>query len=333
MLLASAVLGADAATEPGGEAVVVVALPDNPTHAMREALNRLRGEAMAVGFEVRLVDATTEARSLTELDGVLAALRPAAVVAISRPADATSPADALDVWFLDRASGKASLAHLDAGDVRDTPERAEVVVAVRAVDFIRARMFDTLASRRVVVTARPPPAADVVRRYDLAIGVALLGVGSGFAPALAPQIATAFRPTPWLRLGLTAFGLGSKPQQTTDVGTVNVDARFVGVWVGLLGPTWHRLRPAIEVGGGEHWLVARGDGKPPNVGLSRTLSSPALSAAAGLGIELAPYLTLELRGGTLWLQSQVEVCAPEGTCLGHVGGPLWWDSLLLGARL
>jgi hypothetical protein len=337
LALLHAVAGATATPEVPNQALVVVALPANATHAMTEALNRLRGEAIAVGFEVRLVDASTETLSLAQLDGISAGLRPAAVVAISQPGDGTQAPRALDVWFLDRGSGKASVAHLDAGDVADAPERREVVVAVRAVDFIRARMFDTLTSRRGEPPAPPPPPPAPkdapVRRYDLAIGLAVLGTPSGFAPSLTPEIAAAFRPAPWLRLGLSAFGLGSKPERSTVFGLVSLEQRFVGAWVGLLGPTWHRLQPLVELGGGEHWLVASGEGKAPNVGLTKTLSSPAASAVAGLLVELAPYLALELRGGTLWLHSRADVCATEESCLGNLGRPLWWGSVLLAARL
>jgi hypothetical protein len=344
LALLNTAAGATVSPEVPGQALVVVALPANATHAMSEALNRLRGEALAVGFEVRLVDATTETLSLAQLESISAGLRPAAVVAIARPRDGMPTLHALEVWFQDRGSGKASVAYIDAGDVADAPERTEVVVAVRAVDFIRARMFDTLASRRSEPPSpQPPPAPSAsppappreepVQRYDLAIGVAVLRMPSGFSPSLTPQIVAAFRPAPWLRLGLSASGLGGRPEQSTDVGTVRLEQRFIGAWLGLLGPTWHRLQPTFELGGGEHWLVASGDGKAANVGLTETLSSPAISVVAGLIVELLPYLALELRSGTLWLQSRDEVCAPETACFSSLGRPLWWGSVLIGARL
>jgi hypothetical protein len=334
-LLEVSAVGPTVAPEAGAHALVVVALPANATRAMTEALNRLCGEAISVGFEVRLVDATTEVLSLAQLDGMSAGLKPAAVVAISRPGGGEQVQHAFDVWFLDRKSGKTSVAHLDAGEVDGEPERADVVNAVRAVDFIRARMFDSLAYQRAEPPPSPPPAPKATRvpRFDLFAGLTVLGTPSGFAPSLAPLIAAGYRPLPWLRVGLTAFGFGNEPERTTLGGSVNVGQRFVGASVALLGPHWHRLRPTLELGGGEHWVIARGHAEEPYVGATRTLSSPAASTLAGLVVDIAPYLVLELRGGTLWLQRRADIDAPEGTGLGSLGRPLWVGSVLLGARL
>jgi hypothetical protein len=334
LLAAGALVGTTAVPEAPAQALVVVALPANATSAMAEALNRLRGEAISVGFEVRLVDATTESLSLAQLDGISAGLLPAAVVAISPPSDEAQVQHAFDVWFLDRRSGKASVAHLDAREVADAPERADVVVAVRAVDFIRARMFDTLAGLRAQPAPSPPPVPKDApfARYDLAAGLVVLGAPSGFAPSLTPQIAAGYRPAPWLRVGLTAFGLGTEPERRTQVGGVSLGQRFVGASVSLLGRKWHRLQPMVDVGGGEHWVIASGDGTASYVGRTVTLSSPAASALAGLLFDIAPHLALELRGGTLWLLREASICATPELCLGSLGRPLWFGGGLLTAR-
>jgi hypothetical protein len=340
-LLLLALLGAapsGAATpEAGDQAVVLVALPVNATRAMTEALHRLRGEAIAVGFEVRIVDATTETPSLAQLEGMSAGLAPAAIVAISHPGADADAQQAFDVWFQDRASGKAQVAHIDAGDVADEPERAEVVSAVRAVDFIRARMFDTLAGRNrepARVPPAPPPSADAGRgvRFELSAGLAVLGNPSGFAPSVAPSLAAGYRPTGWLRLGVAAFGFGTEPERSTEAGRASLGQRFVGASVGLLAPQWHRLRPLLDLGGGWHWVSASGQGEGGYRGLSKDLSSPAFSAQAGLEVALFPHLALELRGGTLWLRERADISVLEGRSLGSLGQPVWFGSLLFGAR-
>ena len=334
-LLEAAASGTPAAPVPPSRALVVIALPANATHAMTLALNRLRGEAISVGFEVRLVDATTETLSLAELDGISVGLAPAAVVAISRPGADAQAQHTLDVWFLDRKSGKTSVAHLDAADVADAPDRADVVVAVRAVDFIRARMFDALAEQRAEPVPAPPsaPKDTPVRRYDVAAGLVVLGTPSGFAPSVVPQLAAGYRLTRWLRLGVTGFGFGTEPERNTAVGSVSVGQRFVGASLGLLGPEWHRVQPVLEVGGGEHWVVTRGEGTEQSIGLAQTRSSPAVAASAGFLVDLAANLALEVRGGTLWLHSRVDINAPADTTIGSVGRPLWFGGVALGARL
>lgn len=322
------------AADGGAPALVVVALPAEADPAILEALHRLRGEATSVGFEVRLVGPATESLTLEQLDRLWAGLRPAAVVAFARPDEKAPAPRALDVTFRDRGSGKTSVAHLTAGELVDAQERADVIIAVRAVDFIRARMFDTLAGRRPEPAPPPPPPTTVpIRRYHLAAGLAVLGTPSGFAPSFAARLAVGYRPTGWLRIGATAFGLGSEPRRESTAGRVGLDQRFVGADVTLLGPLWRRFQPMLEVGGGEYWVVVRGDGTLPNVGRTVTLSSPGAATSVALALGILPSLALELRGGALWLQSQVQVRVQgtNDTYLGSLGRPLWFGGLVLAA--
>ena len=319
--------------ETGPPALVVVALPSNANRAILEALNRLRGEAMSVGFEVRFVDAATESMTLTQLDGISRGLRSAAVVAFAGPEGGAQTAHSLDVWFLDRASGKTTVAHLTADDAADAADRGEVVLAVRAVDFIRARMFDTLAGRQVEPTQpAPPPERVRARPSYLAAGMVVLGGTAGFSPALAPQIEVGYRVTDWGRVGATAFGLGTNPSNDGMSGRVSLDPRFVGASLTVFGRVWHRLQPMLEAGAGEFWVRVRGEANSTNVGTTVTLSSPCADLAIGMTVNLLPYLALELRGGTLWLQSQAKIYSTADTYLGSVGRPAWFASARLGAR-
>ena len=332
--LATASSGAAALPSGPHPALVLVALPADADPAILEALNRLRGEAMSVGFEVRLVDTGADPRLLDRLDGALAGLRPAAVVTVARPDPGQPGPGALDVTFLDRATGKISVAHFSTVEVADAQERGDVIIAVRAVDFIRARMFDTLASRRAPPPPPPPPAppAPRLRRYHVAAGVAVFGTPTGFAPSVAPRLAVGFWLAEWLRLGIAAEGLGSEPERQSDAGRVRLDQGFIGADVTLMSRSWHRCRLLLDLGGGEYWLTARGDGTAPYVGRTITLSSPGATVSAGLAVRLLPYLSLELRGGTLWLQSEARVSATKEVYLGSVGRPLWFGSSSVAAR-
>jgi hypothetical protein len=313
-----------AAPRPSGPdpALVLVALPPNADPAILEALNRLRGEAMSVGFEVRLVDTGADPRVLDRLEGALAGLRPAAVVTVARPDPGQEGRGTLDVTFIDQSSGKISVAHFTAVEVADVQERGDVIIAVRAVDFIRARMFDALAGRRVPPApppAPPPPPAPRVRRYHVAAGVAVLGTPSGFAPSVAPRLAVGYWLAEWLRLGIMAEGLGSEPGRRSEAGQVRLDQRFLGAAVTLASPSWHRGRLLLDMGGGEYWVTAHGDATAPYVGRAITLSSPGALASAGLAIALWPHVAVELRGGTLWLHSEAHVSATEDIYLGSLG--------------
>jgi hypothetical protein len=318
--------------ETGPPALVVVALPANANRAILEALNRLRGEAISVGFEVRFVDASTESMTLAQMDGLSRGLRSAAVVAFAGPESRAQTAHSLDVWFLDRASGKTSVAHLTADDLADAAGRSEVVLAVRAVDFIRARMFDTLAGRQVEPT-RPqaqPEKARARKRY-LAAGITVLGGTAGFPPALAPHLEVGYRLTDWGRVGATTFGFGTSPHNDGNSGQVSLDQRFVGASLTVFGRVWHRLQPTLEVGAGEFWIRVAGEPKSPNVGKAVTLSSPCANLAVGMTVNILPYLMLELRGGTLWLHSEAQIYSTADTYLGSVGRPTWFGSGAMGA--
>ena len=333
-------LAASAATVPttgAGEAtLVVVALPAQADQAIIEALNRLRGEATSVGFEVRLVRAESETLSLQQLENLWAGLRPAAVVGFTRPSGESPTAHAIDVTFLDRSTGKTSVAHLDATDVAEGKERADVVIAVRAVDFIRACMFDALVGRGPPppAPAPPPPTPAVrrIRRLDIGVGVATLSGPSGFFPAFAPELVAGYRPVRWLRIGITGMGFSSQPMRETLAGQVRLGQWFVGANTTLIVPRWRRLQPMLELGAGEHWVVASGRAVPPVTAKTVTLASPAFSSVVGLAIELVPYLVIELRGGALWLKREARISATEDLYLGSMGWPLWVGSASLSFR-
>jgi hypothetical protein len=331
--LISADVANDATTaDHGAVALVAVALPANANRAIMEALNRLRGEATSVGFEVRFVDAATEVAPLVQLDSLSRGLRPAAVVAFAGPEDGTQAAHSLDVWFLDRASGKTSVAHFAADEVANTGDRSDVIVAVRAVDFIRARMFDTLAGRQG--DASPPKRRQEVPpipRYYVSGGIGVLSTTAGFRPSLAPQIKVGYRLTAWGRLDATALGFGTQPRMSSSAGQVSLDQRFVGASMTVLGSEWHRLRPLAEVGGGEYVVVVQGTPNAPRLGQTTTLTSPGAVISLGVAVTIVSRLVFEARAGTLWLASQSKINSDPSTNIGSLGRPTWLAGASLGA--
>jgi hypothetical protein len=297
---------------------------------MEEAISRLRGEATSVGFEVQVLGSS---------DGVGASgtslpsgVEPVAVVTLSR-VGAGMMGHAVDVTFLERASGRSSSVHLVAQDSPLDPGRGDVVVAVRAVEFIRARMADTLARRKiskpVVEPASAPPR---LRRVHLGLGAVVLTSWSGFGAAIVPSIDVAFRPAPWLGIGLIACGLGTRPHLATAVGGVSIDTRYLGVTASVSGREWHRLQPVFEVGGGTHRLVVRGDADDGYLDQTTSLSSPAATAALGLSLRLTPALALDGRAGTLWLLKQARVYAPADKQVASIGRPVGIFAFRLVAR-
>jgi hypothetical protein len=330
-LLAADVAGSALPARANTAPVVVVSVPDQPSRAMLEAINRLRGEATSVGFSVRVLEARTTPTDTGPLERAAPEGKPAAVVTLSSAVGGVAQ-HAVDVTFLDWATGKISSVHLAADESAPDPERSDVVVAVRAVEFIRARMADTLARRnatRAPVAAKVPPAQPPVRRrrFELGAGVTVLGTWSGFAPAVSPDIEAAYLVMPWLRLGLSAFGFGSRPDLGAALGRVSIDQRYLGATLALVGPDWHRLAPAFALGLGEHWVVVRGNADLPNQGRTVTLSTLGASVGLGLEVRLVPGLALDARVGSLWLRHPAEVFGDASDLLVTLGRPSWFGTL------
>jgi hypothetical protein len=310
--------------------LVVVALPANANHAIREALGRLGGEATSVGFDVRFVEAGTEAVSPERLEGLGQGLRPAAVVAFSGSQTAEPAGHSLDVLFLDRASGRTFVEHFVV-EGEEAEDRAEVIVAVRAVDFIRARMLDALVRRaKASVPLEPQPPVPRHRLVYAGGGLMVLGSSSGFSPSVAPMIGLGYEPAEWLRLTASGFAFGSRPVGQSVAGEVDLDQRYVGASATALSPSWHRLRATLELGGGAYWLQVRGISKAAGANSMERLWSAAMVSSIGASWQLSRHLLLDVRGGALWLQREAEVRGTERETLGTVGRPSWFASALVG---
>jgi hypothetical protein len=317
--------------------VIAVAIPEGQNSAMQEALNRLRGEALSVGFEVRFIRVDTPPTPAVQLETLAPGPRTAAVVVFANTAAATppdGPVHQLDVWFLDRSSGKTSVAHLHVSD--EEMDRADVVLAVRAVDFIRARMFDTLANR--LATAAPPPSpappqpAPALRdRVFLAGGLAVLGTFSGFSPSLLPYIEAGYQLRSWVRATVSASGLGTRPTLQAQEGTVRIDQSFIGL--GLTFTRWHwwRFSPHAEVAAGPYRVVAEGIANSDFQG--RRIAAWALGGRAALGVtaSLSRHFFLDFTAGTLWLTPEPRLYSVS-TLVASTGRPSWMGSALVGAR-
>jgi hypothetical protein len=305
---------------------------------MQEALNRLRGEALSVGFEVRFVQADTPNPPAAQLEALAPGPRTAAVVVFADQADDAadeSGTPQLDVWFLDRSSGKTSVAHLRVSD--EELDRADVVIAVRAVDFIRARMFDTLAHRLATAKpAPPPPPAEktpaMLDRTFLAGGLAVLATSSGFAPALLPYLEAGYQLRSWVRVTASAFGLGTRPELQTREGNVRIDQRFMGLGLTFTRWQWRRFVPHAELGGGAYRVVAEGRVVDPGFqGHRITAWSAGLRASVGVTASLSRHFFLDVAAGTLWLIPGPHLYSSD-TSVGSTGLPSWTSTVLVGAR-
>jgi hypothetical protein len=215
-------------------------------------------------------------------------------------------------------------------------DRADVVLAVRAVDFIRARMFDTLANR--LATAAPPPSpappqpAPAARdRVSLAGGLAVLATSSGFSPALLPYIEAGYQLRSWVRATVGALGLGTRPALQAQEGTVRVDQSFVGVGLTFTHWHWWRFLPHAELGAGGYHVVAEGIANSGFHGQRMTAWSLGGRAALGVTASLSRHFFFDVTAGTLWLTPEPRLYSLN-TLVASTGRPSWIGTALVGAR-
>jgi hypothetical protein len=313
--------------------VIAVIVPDAATSSMVDALNRLRGEATSVGFEIRLVEPLRGATPKAKLERVARDLSPAAVVALSSDGHATEdkPAvRAVDVWFLDRASGKISVGRLPVEE--NAGDRAEQALAVGVVDFIRARMFDSLVQASVESKVERPRSASPIPlgAYQVSAGLGAIGSFSGFPPALLPFVETSFALRPWLRPSLAVGGLGTQVSKRTAAGRVEIEQRLLKTGVTFVAPPLARRWYLHGETGLALLLVAtRGEGSSGYAGQALTGSSLGVHCLGGVLLALTSHVVLQSSLGTLWLFREEQVFIADDQ-VARTGRPTWLASAMLG---
>jgi hypothetical protein len=326
-----------AVSAPPTSPVIAVILPAAPNASMLEALYRLRGEADSVGLELRLVDAAADAEPQAQLDSVARGLAPAAVVALVGKAEGEGVAgaalgsrlDSIDVWCLDRTTGKTQVGHLTVDE--RAGDRTDLLLAVRVVDFIRARMFDSLVRSRAAARAKPRPvvAHEVAGRFSAAAGVGSLGSFSGFSPAFLPALEFGFAVRKWLRLALGAEGLGTRPSRDTGAGNASMDQKLVKVSAVFAARPFWRLYPFVEAGAAAYFVSVHGEGYNGNVGYDPSSWSPGFLGAAGIGVILSRHLVLQLGGGGMVLVREPKIFITDSE-VARTGRPAWVANAMLG---
>lgn len=255
---------------------LVVADPSALIAVVRDAetdertLTRLRSELDALGLRVVEVSAPAEDRSPRGLEraareaGAFAALR---IVPWER---------GIEVWIADRVTGKTVLREL----VVAPGEAADEVVALRAVELLRASLLELELPHEQSGDVPPPPAVKrLVSRPEPAPAPAesdpKFGIGLGVGPVLSPggvhpswQIMLKARYVMAPRWGAELVGL--LPTLPSAIhqpeGSADISIFFVGAALtfDLLAPPnpW-TARAAIGVGGAALRMV--GSANPPYV--------------------------------------------------------------------
>jgi hypothetical protein len=334
LILVQGLIGTGSPPQPtkGPRSVVIaVIVPDAATSSMVDALTRLRGEATSVGFEIRLVGPLRGATPQIKLERVARELSPAAVVALSSDGQAVADKPAIravDIWFLDRGSGKISVGHLPVE--KDAGDRAEQALAVGVVDFIRARMFDSLVQASVESKVKPASSAAPIplRGYQVSAGLGAIWSFSGFA--LLPFVEASFALRSWLRLSLAGGSLGAQVRHRTTAGSVDIDQHLLKAGAMFVAPSLaRRWYLHAETGLAMLFVSTHGQGNSGYAGHAPSGSSLGVHCLGGVLLALTPHVVLQSSFGPLWLFREQQVFIHDDQ-VARTGRPIWLASASLG---
>lgn len=284
-------------------AVVAPALPDP---AVSEALNRFKGEAVSVGFEVKVMAGSATATLPAQME---AAARSASAIATVAFVSGGDPR-ALDVWFTDRITGKTVLGHVSVEN--EAGDRSSTVLAVKAVDFLRARMFDFLVVSRPAAgpsLASPPVSRPTLatQRFTLSGGVGVLRSVQGLGTMVLPLFRGAYQLAAWSSLRLTLAGLGTQARVESSGGSATVaEDLALAEWV-LTARPGRRVRPRLVIGAGVHDVRTKGVASPPNTARDPTGLYAGTELSAGLCLSVSQHLALVGEAGAFLLFPEPQV--------------------------
>jgi hypothetical protein len=234
---------------------VVLVRPPAQDPIVSEAITRIRGELIADGFDVSVIDAPPGADPASVLSQ---SARPAAATAtvglFLRP-----DARAAEVWVVDRLTKKTVMRTIDltGSPAGSAPE----VLARRSVELLRASLLEVLVHARGETAAPSDTHAMASRwaertlesrpsRWGLEAGAQVLmsrgGVGSAFLPVGRLRFGFLQR----LAARLTLSGLGTEPRVESSQGFATV-RQELGL-LELVGDITHRslLTPSVSLGAG-----------------------------------------------------------------------------------
>lgn len=287
--------------------LVVLLPPPQSEPLLAEAFVQLAGELAAHDFEGVLLPPSTS-DDLATLESAARRSDAMAGVALHRTADGS----AVDVWLLDRVTGKLSRRTIAVGGVAD----AARLLAIRTVDLLRASLAELRfvpqppravvgARRRPVPPAatrlvpREPPSAAASTGFRLRVGAAAQvdgRVGFGAGPALALSAPLSRR----LELALASAGPALGQRFDGTLGAASLRSTSVRVELDLWLHDERPWRLGVAVATGALLVAAEGRPNAPRQGLS----TQGYFLTAALGVRAALALTEQLALiGALWALS------------------------------
>lgn len=281
--------------------LVVVVRPAAGEANASEVLNRARGELVADGFEVLLVDAMPEANR------VEAVMRKghengAAIAAGLFVAD---DASTIELCLVDELTGRVLVRRLDVQP--NSSEHAPEVLARHTVDLLRASLLDFLVQslRSSVSDARASrksaPVVDTVpesgeSRWAIEAGLGVLGSFQGVGPSVAPLARVRFAISHNFQLRATGSWFGTQPRVASSNGTGNATVEQGIAVLECVARFWRsrRFQPELSLGAGTYYVATNGNGVAPYPSKESNGFAAAFDAGIGVGTPIGAHFELLL---------------------------------------
>ena len=282
---------------------VALVRPGVPDSTIAEALNRIQGELIAEGFEVVLVDPGFEGQSATSAD---AGAPPDTLATIDLSVDEGTHVAELRV--VDTLTNKIVIrrAPVDAGE----PSRAAGVLALRAVELLRASLLELLLESRrpPPPAAAPAPPTAIIRHattwaaaglpeerpleWGVELGASVLADFGGVPPAVVGLARVKRKIGGGFAVRGSLMGLGSKPQ-VDGVGGNAVVSQDMGLLEAVVTPWPHAtLYPLFTAGVGALFTAVDGQADWPYAGRHDERWAVAADVGAGLALKLDRHFDL-----------------------------------------
>lgn len=257
-----------------------------------QTIVRLSLELASIGVGTEMVDASAgagEKESSAWLAAVAEQNRVDAVVVILGD---TGP-DAVEVWAIDRATGRSVSRRLPF-DVDANAERAPETLAVRAMELLRSTLLE------MDLTASPPgPQSAVVapalsgapaqpkhrpERLAIDVGIAAVTGPGGVGASVLPVVHVGWSLGPALGVRGALAALGTRASVERSVGDAQVSQEFVALGAAYRFRADRQLRPLVTLSAGALRTSVDGSARSPNQG--HTTNQWSFLIEAGLGAAL-----------------------------------------------
>jgi hypothetical protein len=282
-------------------ALVVLVRPATQSDIVSEAMTRIRGELIADGFEVAIVDPPPGADPRIVLSRADQSTGASATIGLFLHADAK----AAELWVVDRLTTKTVVRSVEM--TKSSSVSLPEVLARRSVELLRASLLEILVDTNQRALASPTPRAQASRwaanaleprpsSLSVEAGAQVLAGFGGWGGAVMPVGRARIDLGQRLAARLTLSGLGTRPRIETSEGSATVNqAMGLLELVGELAPQ-SSLRPFVTLGAGTYRIGVDASAASPYEGHDDSFFAFAADAGGGFSLALSSSFALSFEG-------------------------------------